>query len=140
MGSSTDDYPEAQKDPKEKLKGRKCRRSQGDVRTQRKDAMSDDPGSEPSSCSTSEDVELEDLLSDEGPEDDEEAGLSKMDRRRRRRRKERNSRLDSRVMKDVKTTNTQRSLADRVVLKESLINAVLIGLWYVVPDHVTLHG
>lgn len=81
-----------------------------------------------SSCSTSDDVELEDVPSDEGLEVDEETGLTKLERRRRRIRRKRNSRMDSRVMKE--PTNIQRRLADKAVLRRSLVNGLLIGLWY----------
>lgn len=83
-----------------------------------------------SSPSTSDDMELEDLPSDEGLQDDEETGLTTKNRRRRRRRKRRNTRTDARVAREGQATSVEQSLADRNVVKQSLFNAVLIGLWY----------
>lgn len=82
-----------------------------------------------SSRSTSEDVELDDMLSEDGA-DDEETGLTKEDIRKRRRRKRRRTRLNERIAGDATGTKEEESLADQSVLKRSLINALLIGLWY----------
>lgn len=111
---------------KEKSSSRKHRQRPDE---DRKLGTNQELDSEFSSCSTSDDVELEDVASDEALEVDEETGLTKMERRRRRMRKKRNSRMDARVMRET-TTSNQRRLADKAVLKRSLINGLLIGLWY----------
>jgi solute carrier family 35 protein C2 len=83
------------------------------------------------SHSDSTDLELDDMSAD-GLEDDEETGLTKRDRRRRRRRKRRNTLLDQRIVPSTDTyTKEEKKLADQNLIKSMLINAVLIGLWYV---------
>lgn len=81
-----------------------------------------------SSRSTSEDVELDDLISEDGA-DDEETGLTKEDKRKRRRRKRRRTHMNERIAGSVTVTKEEKTLADQSVLKRSLINALLIGLW-----------
>ena len=87
-----------------------------------------------SSRSSSGDFELDDTLSEDALTDDEETGLTKPDRRKRRRRKRRNTLLDERIAGDSNIEKQERKLADLSVLKSSAINALLIGLWYVVHD------
>ncbi len=99
----------------------------------------DEVDSDCSSRSTSEDVELEDMPSDEGLQDDEETGLTKSDRRRRKRRKRRNSRMDARVVREPQATKVEQSVADRNIMKQLLVNAILIGLWYSQFPHSILH-
>lgn len=77
---------------------------------------------------TSEDVEL-DALSDDGLEIDEETGLTGKDRGKRKRRRRRNTLMDQRIAADRVTTEEKKE-ADQNVLKRSLINGLLIGLWY----------
>ncbi|KAI9835267.1 MAG: hypothetical protein M1819_002411 [Sarea resinae] len=102
------------------------------------------------SASTSDDLELDHLSEDASP-DDEELALTGKDRRKRRRRKRRHTRLDERVA-ETKTTQDERRLADQSVLKASLVNSVLIGMWYLFslsisiynkwmfsPDHLDFH-
>jgi solute carrier family 35 protein C2 len=79
--------------------------------------------------STSEDMEL-DNLSEDGLQDDEETGLTGKDRGRRKQRRRRNTLLDQRIAGDIKVTAEERKEADQNVLKQSLVNALLIGLWY----------
>lgn len=86
--------------------------------------------SDDDSRSDSTDFELDDMSND-GLEDDEETGLTKRDRRRRRRRKRRNTLLDQRVVPGESYTKEEKKLADQNLIKSMLINAVLIGLWYV---------
>lgn len=123
--------PDSRNARREKGMVRKHRRRTGDRGEDWKLAGSQDMESEFSSCSTSDDVELGEVLSEDGLEDDEEMGLRKGDRRRRRMRKKRDSRLDVRVGGDVKMASIQQSLADRAVWRKSLINGLLIGLWHV---------
>jgi len=80
--------------------------------------------------STSDDVELADLSEEDGLQDDEETGLTGKDKSKRKRRKRRNTLLDQRVAGDVKITAEEKKEADQNVFKKSLINGLLIGLWY----------
>jgi hypothetical protein len=80
--------------------------------------------------STSEDMELNDLSEDEGLQDDEETGLTGKDKGRRKRKRRRNTLLDQRVAAEVTITAEEKKEADQSVLKNSLINGLLIGLWY----------
>lgn len=107
------------------------KRHQGgiDEDDERKGFSDDGQTSDFSSRSTSEDVELDDMPSDDGL-DGEETGLTKEDRRRKRRRKRRHTRMNERIAGDALGGREGKSLADQSVLKRSLINALLIGLWY----------
>ena len=100
-----------------------------DEGNERKDFSDDGQASDFSSRSTSEDVELDDMSSDDGL-DGEETGLTKEDRRRRRRRKKRHTRMNERIAGDGMAGREGKGLTDQSVLKRSLINALLIGLWY----------
>ncbi len=92
-----------------------------------------------SSRSTSDDVEMKDMLSDDGLDDDEETGLTRGDRRRRRRRKRQNGRLDARVVKEPKTTKAIKlNSADQSVLRRSVVNVSLIGCWYVSSQSLSI--
>lgn len=90
---------------------------------------SDSDRSDSSDRTESTDLELDNMRSDDGLEDDEETGLTGRDRRRRRRRKRRNTHLDQRIVEDVKFTKEEEKLADQNLLHTMLINAALIGLW-----------
>ena len=90
--------------------------------------------SDGSSRSTSQEWELFSVSNDEGLTDDEETGLTKIDKGRRRRRKRRNTLLDERIAGDTKGSRKERKMADMSVLKSSAINAVLIGLWFVYTE------
>jgi solute carrier family 35 protein C2 len=87
--------------------------------------------------STSEDVELEDL-SDDGLQDDEETGLTGKDKTRRKRNQRRNTLLDNRIAADLKITEEEKKEADQNVVKKSLINSLLIGLWYLFSLSISL--
>ncbi|KAL9615232.1 MAG: hypothetical protein Q9167_000326 [Letrouitia subvulpina] len=73
----------------------------------------DGHSSDYSTPSTSEEIEHEDLTSEDGLTDDEETGLTKKDRLKRKRRKRLNTHLDERVAASDKTTNSGWSLADK---------------------------
>lgn len=100
-----------------------------DESDERKDFSDDGQTSDFSSRSTSEDMELDDISSDDGL-DGEETGLTKEDRQRRRRRKKRHTRINERIAGDGMAGKEWKNLAKQSVLKRSLINALLIGLWY----------
>lgn len=90
-----------------------------------------DESSDFSSRSTSEDVELHHIASEDDWTDDEETGLAKRDNKNRKRRRRKNTLLDQRIIRDDKTSklDTAKS-ADRSVLWASFVNTLLIGLWY----------
>jgi solute carrier family 35 protein C2 len=110
---------------------RQRRRHEGGIveDDERKDFSDEGQPSEFSSRSTCEDVELDDTSSD-GDLDGEETGLTKEDRRRRRRRKRRGTRMNERIAGDAMAGREWKNLANESVLKRSLVNALLIGLWY----------
>jgi solute carrier family 35, member C2 len=87
--------------------------------------------------STSEDVEMEDL-SDDDLQDDEETGLTGKDKGRRKRKRRRNTLLDNRIAADLKITAEEKREADQNVVKKSLINGLLIGLWYLFSLSISL--
>ena len=89
-----------------------------------------DHSSDFSSRSTSEDVELHHMASEDGLTDDEETGLTKKDKRNRKRRRRKNTLLDQRIIGNSKSSKKDAKLADKNVLRASLINALLIGSWY----------
>jgi hypothetical protein len=94
-------------------------------------------GADDDDMSTSEDVEL-DELSDDGLQDDEETGLTGKDKNKRKRRRRRNTLLDQRIAADVTITAEEKREADQNVVKKSLINGLLIGLWYLFSLSISL--
>lgn len=90
-----------------------------------------DESSDFSSRSTSEDVELHHIASENEWTDDEETGLAKKDNRNRKRRLRKNTLLDQRIIRDGKTSKLDTAnSADRSVLWASFVNTLLIGSWY----------
>ena len=87
-------------------------------------------GPEYQSMPRSEDLEMEDLGNDEGLSDDEETGLTKIDKRRRKRRRRATTDLDARIGGSTMTANQEQKLADKAVLRSMIINVILIGSWY----------
>lgn len=73
--------------------------------------------------------ELDVELSDEDLHDDEETGLTAKERTRKKKKRTRNQLLDQRIVREKVSPDEQKE-ADRFVMKELLINAGLIGLWY----------
>ena len=63
-------------------------------------------------------------------DDDEETGLTGVDRQRRRRRKRRNTMLEARLVDRPYMSNMEKSLVNQSVLQRIAINVALIGLWY----------
>ncbi|KAI1399355.1 TPT-domain-containing protein [Hypoxylon fuscum] len=85
------------------------------------------------------DAKEEDSLSEEDLHDDEETGLTKKDKRRKRAKRRRNTRLDQRIARD-KITDEERKEADQDVFRKLVINAVLIGLWYLFSLSISLYN
>ncbi|KAI1503667.1 triose-phosphate transporter family-domain-containing protein [Biscogniauxia marginata] len=86
-----------------------------------------------------EDRDGDSSFSDEDLHDDEEAGLTKADRRRKRDKRRRNTRLDQRIVRD-KITDEERKEADQNMVRKLTINAVLIGLWYLFSLSISLYN
>lgn len=83
-----------------------------------------------SSRSTSDDVELYHIASEDGLANDEETGLTRKDKSNRKRRKKKNALLDQRIIGTGKNLQQDGNSADKNVLRASLINALLIASWY----------
>jgi solute carrier family 35 protein C2 len=74
---------------------------------------------------------LNDLSEEEGLQDDEETGLTGKDKVRRKQKRRRNTLLHVRVAPEVVITAEEKKEADQYVFKNSLINGLLIALWYI---------
>ena len=79
--------------------------------------------------STSDEVELSRIRGGEDMVEDEENGLTKHDKRKRRRRREQKMLLGERIAGSSRGKKEQ-SMADKSVLKASIINVLLIASWY----------
>ncbi|TVY57281.1 putative transporter [Lachnellula cervina] len=89
--------------------------------------------------STSDEVELDDL-SDDGLQDDEETGLTGKVKGRRKHKKRQNTQLDHRIAGDIKITDEEKKEADQNVFKRSLVNGILIGLWYIFSLSISIYN
>ena len=92
-------------------------------------------GSDQSAISSSEDLEMDDMRSDEEDlDDDEETGLTHSERKKRRRRKDKNSRLDERIAGGGNDSGMEKSVEEKLVtatvLRNLITNTMLIMLWY----------
>ncbi|KAF4629304.1 hypothetical protein G7Y89_g8844 [Cudoniella acicularis] len=93
------------------------------------------------SDSRSEDVESKlDDLSDDGLQDDEETGLTGKDKDRRRRRRRKNTLLDQRIAPGITITEEEKKEADVNVVKNIVINGILIGLWYLFSLSISIYN
>ncbi len=79
----------------------------------------------------------DDSLSDEDLHDDEETGLTRKDRQRKRRKRRHNTRLDQRIVRD-RISAEEKKEADQNVVRKLLVNALLIGLWYLFSLSISL--
>ena len=95
------------------------------------DEDGDADGFESGSMTGSETLEMNDVASNGGLEDDEETGLTSTVRNERTRRKRRHTRFDERVLPrpDVRQKREDR-MADKAVMSNVATNALFIGLWY----------
>lgn len=80
--------------------------------------------------SESEEHELGALDSDVDADEDEETGLTKHERLKYVKRKRRRHGLDSRIAGTAGIDKDEAKEADRFVLRNLMVNAALIGLWY----------
>ena len=104
--------------------------AQGDEQ-KRSEMLEDEHNSDCLTPSSSEEAELEHPISGDGLTDDEETGLTRKDKSRRKRRKRLNTHLDERVVASSNPSASRWSLADKHVVQASLVNALLIALWYI---------
>ncbi|KAF2735380.1 TPT-domain-containing protein [Polyplosphaeria fusca] len=105
------------------------------------DSASDTDRSDSSGRTESTDLELDEMRSQDGLEDDEETGLTGRDRRRRRRRKRRNTNLDQRVVADhVRYTKDEEKMANQSLIRSMLINGLLIALWYLFSISISVYN
>ncbi|KAF2088637.1 TPT-domain-containing protein [Saccharata proteae CBS 121410] len=105
-----------------------------------KNEFNDDRDS--SYSSDSSDLEMDRMHDDDGIEDDEETGLTGKDRRRRRKRKRRHTRLDERIASDSMPTITkeEEKIATASFIQASLVNVLLIGLWYLFSISISIYN
>ena len=83
------------------------------------------------SMSESEEHEMDDLASDAGSEADEETGLTAKESRKHLQKQRQSVLLDARIAGNTTITTEAKKLADQHLLKDLLVNALLIGLWYI---------
>ncbi|KAL9042331.1 MAG: hypothetical protein Q9180_000674 [Flavoplaca navasiana] len=133
--------PQSEKRGRSHRHRRKLSPSPADGEHQHAGNSSDDGhGSIYSTASASEDVEMEPLASDDALTDDEETGLTGKDKRKRKRRRTLNAKLDERVAGSTRVSPSGWSLADRNVIKASLINIVLIASWYLFSVSISVYN
>ena len=123
-------------------KGRKHPRRQRHAPDDKHLAYSSDDGqgSDFSSMSTSDDVELSRLASGDALTDDEETGLTKKDKEHRKRKRRRNTHLDGRIAGNAKSLKQEQEDADRNVIKAMIINVLLILSWYIFSLSISIVG
>ncbi|WPH00478.1 Hypothetical protein R9X50_00330700 [Acrodontium crateriforme] len=82
---------------------------------------------------SSSDMEMEGVFTDDevdGADDDEETGLTHAERRQRDRQRRRNMQLDTRIASNDTDRGEEQQLTQAALLRDTIINALLIGLWY----------
>lgn len=101
--------------------------SDGESKKPAKAGSGDD---EVSDLTTDEELELDEMLSDDDiHDDDEELGLTSRDRARRRKRRRRRTRIDGRIAGDGALAK-EKKIADATLMRKLVINTTLILLWY----------
>jgi len=94
----------------------------------------DKDNTDAASMTSSDDHEMDAMDSDGGVEDDEEAGLTAKERDRRRRRRQKGGEMGERFAggkMPIGTDLDSKKSADRQMMRGMIINAALIGSWYV---------
>lgn len=94
------------------------------------DSKSGDRVSDDDSRSTSDDMELNHFSEEGDLQDDEETGLTAQSKAKRKKKKIRHQSMDHRIAGEIKVTKDEKKEADWNVIRKSLMNGVLIGLWY----------
>ena len=82
------------------------------------------------SVSASEELEMEEMNSDVGSEGVEETGLTGDGIQKHSWRKRRRNPFEARIAGEIETTKEEARIADKDIIKRLLVNAGLIGLWY----------
>ncbi len=90
--------------------------------------------------STSEELEMDDMASDAGSEADEETGLTSKESRKYQKQMKSQTPLDARIAGDTKISKEEKKLADKAVVWSLLVNASLIGLWYIFSLSISIVG
>ena len=98
----------------------------------------DGQGSEISSFSMSDEVELDQLSSPCAQSDDEESGLTKTDDSRPNGRRRRRADLPDRTAVSLQLSRVGPKLADRSVLKTLFFNSLLVASWYIFSLSISL--
>ncbi|APA05453.1 hypothetical protein SS1G_09877 [Sclerotinia sclerotiorum 1980 UF-70] len=104
------------------------------------DTKSGDRGSDDDSRSTSDDMELNNFSEDGDLQDDEETGLTAKSRAKRKKKKIRHQSMDHRIAGDIKVTTDEKKEADWNVVRKSLMNGSLIGLWYIFSLSISIYN
>ncbi|KAJ8071696.1 hypothetical protein OCU04_002013 [Sclerotinia nivalis] len=104
------------------------------------DTKSGDRGSDDDSRSTSDDMELNNFSEEGDLQDDEETGLTAKSKAKRKKRKIRHQSMDHRIAGDIKVTTDEKKEADWNVVRKSLMNGSLIGLWYIFSLSISIYN
>ncbi|PVH86509.1 TPT-domain-containing protein [Cadophora sp. DSE1049] len=128
-------------DSKGKSQRRRGSPRTGGAATGADDSLTEDPKLERSEDDSLSEGEVDDL-SDDGLQDDEETGLTGKDKGRRKSKRRRNTLLDQRIAGEVKVviTDEEKKEADQNVVKKSLINGLLIAMWYVFSLSISIYN
>ncbi|KAL5328647.1 hypothetical protein ACEPPN_002149 [Leptodophora sp. 'Broadleaf-Isolate-01'] len=113
----------------------------GAAATGAEDSLTEDPKLERSEDDSLSEGEVDDL-SDDGLQDDEETGLTGKDKGRRKSKRRRNTLLDQRIAGEVKVviSDEEKKEADQNVVRKSLINGMLIAMWYVFSLSISIYN
>ncbi|KAF7956658.1 hypothetical protein EAE96_003992 [Botrytis aclada] len=104
------------------------------------DSKSGDRVSDDDSRSTSDDMELNHFSEEGDLQDDEETGLTAKSKAKRKKKKIRHQSMDHRIAGDIKVTSDEKKEADWNVVRKSLMNGVLIGLWYTFSLSISIYN
>lgn len=115
--------------PKTAAQQSEVRKVRGDSQHERRWSEDDEPWDDNGFKSDS-DRGRHSEASDDG-QDDEETGLTGQGKNKQRRQRKHNRRLDHRIVGEDEITKDEKKEADQSVLKNMLINAFFILLWYV---------
>jgi len=128
-------------DSKRKSQRRRGSPRTGAAATGADDSLTEDPKLERSEDDSLSEGEVDDL-SDDGLQDDEETGLTGKDKGRRKSKRRRNTLLDQRIAGEPKVviSDEEKKEADQNVVKKSLINGLLIAMWYVFSLSISIYN
>ncbi|TGO70354.1 hypothetical protein BOTNAR_0001g00290 [Botryotinia narcissicola] len=104
------------------------------------DSKSGDRVSDDDSRSTSDDMELNHFSEEGDLQDDEETGLTAKSKAKRKKKKIRHQSMDHRIAGEIKVTKDEKKEADWNVVRKSLMNGVLIGLWYTFSLSISIYN